>query len=47
MTKKYKGSGLGLSIVKKIIEGHKGKIWVESMYGTGSAFSFIIPIKGK
>lgn len=38
----YKGSGLGLAACKKIIEQHKGKIWVESEIGTGSNFYFEI-----
>lgn len=36
------GSGLGLSIVKHIIEAHKEKIYVESKYGFGSEFSFTL-----
>lgn len=36
------GSGLGLSIVKHIIEAHHEKIYVESQYGTGSEFSFTL-----
>jgi signal transduction histidine kinase len=40
------GSGLGLFIAKKIIEGHEGQIWVESKgEGKGSTFSFTLPIK--
>ncbi|CAM2927328.1 two-component system, OmpR family, phosphate regulon sensor histidine kinase PhoR [Flavobacterium succinicans] len=36
------GSGLGLSIVKHIVEAHKEKIYVESEYGIGSEFSFTL-----
>jgi signal transduction histidine kinase len=38
-----KGSGLGLSIVKIIVEANGGKIWVESMHGNGSNFRFTLP----
>ena len=37
------GSGLGLSIVKQIVEDHKGKIWVESEIGVWTKFTFILP----
>jgi two-component system phosphate regulon sensor histidine kinase PhoR len=36
------GSGLGLSIVKHIIEAHDEKIYVDSTYGVGSEFSFTL-----
>ncbi len=41
--KKPQGSGLGLAISKKIIEMHRGKIWVESEEGKGSRFIFTLP----
>ncbi len=41
-SRKEGGSGLGLSIVKHIIEAHEEKIYVESSYGIGSEFSFTL-----
>ncbi len=37
------GHGLGLAIARGIVEGHGGRLWVESEVGKGSVFSFVIP----
>lgn len=41
--RRFGGTGIGLAIVKRIIDAHKGQIWVESEVGEGSIFSFTLP----
>ena len=46
-TRSRSGSGLGLSITRRIVELHRGAIWVESIPGKGSTFIFTLPIRSR
>ncbi len=43
--KRYEGSGLGLSLVQRIVQLHEGNIYVESVQGRGSNFTVVLPLK--
>ena len=42
--KRADGSGIGLAVVKELVEAHRGKVWVDSVQGKGSIFYFTLPI---
>ena len=43
-TRSIGGSGLGLALVKAIVEAHGGRVWIKSVFGQGSTFLFTLPV---
>lgn len=41
---KYPGNGIGLTLIKRIVDRHQGKIWITSTPGVGSTFYFTLPM---
>jgi uncharacterized small protein (DUF1192 family) len=43
-TRKYEGTGLGLTLVKHLVEAHGGTVWVDSVLGIGTEMTFTLPL---
>jgi len=46
LAREITGTGLGLTISKRLVEMHGGRLWVESEYGHSATFSFLLPLAG-
>ncbi len=46
LTRKYGGTGIGLHICKRIVDAHKGDIWVDSELDRGTCVHILLPVSG-